>query len=132
MTPAARKIDRWRLAAGGWRLVGNILLADARLAAAHARQFPDAGARGIEIAVDIGVDHAWLAALDAVAHRVGELGGLAHAHTCDPRGSRHRRKIRVVGLDRAGMLEVGGELAPAEIAALQAANRAVRVVVPYD
>src|SRR5688572_832927 len=132
MTPAARKTDRWRLTAEGWQLVGNILFPDSRFAAAHARQLPDAGARGIEIAVDIGVDHARLAALDAVAHRVGELGGLAHAHTGDPRGSRHRREIRVVGLVGAGMLEVGGELAPTEIAALQAADRAVGVVVPYQ
>ena len=61
-----------------------VLLADSRLAAAHARQLPDARPRGIEIAVDIGVDHARLAARDALAHRIGKLGSAADAHSGNP------------------------------------------------
>src|SRR5262245_37071161 len=76
----------------------NVLLADARLAAPHARQLPDARAGGIQVAVDIGIDHARLAALDAFPDRVGKLGRLADADARDAGGARHRREIGVVRL----------------------------------
>src|SRR5262245_21886932 len=99
-----------------------VLFSDARLAAAHPRQFPDACARGVQVAVDIGVDHARLTPLDAVAHRVRELRCLAHADSRDTRCARHGGKVRVVRLAGAWMPEIGGKLAPAEVAALQSAD----------
>src|SRR5512134_590629 len=109
---------------------GNVLLADARLAAAHARQLPDARAAGIQVAVDVGIDDARLAAGDALAYRLGKIRRAPDADTRDACRSRHRGEIRVVRLVGAGVLEIGGELAPAEVAALQPPDRAVRVVVP--
>src|SRR5262245_13625811 len=86
----------------------NVLLADPRLAAPHARQLPYSRAGGIEVAVDVSVDHARPPGLDGFAHRVGELRRAAHAHAVDARRLRHRGEIRVVGLARAGVLEIGG------------------------
>lgn len=51
------------------------------------------------------------------------IAGAVDAHTPDAAGLRQRREIGVVGLARFRMAEVGRQLAAAEIAALQAADR---------
>ena len=63
--------------------------------------------------------------------RVAEIGGAVDADAVDASGARHGGEIRIIGLARLGMLEVGGEFPPAEIAALQAADRRIGVVVPH-
>ena len=57
------------------------MFADARFAASHARQFPDAGAGGIEIAIDVGVDHAGFIAGNALTYGLVQIGRTINAHT---------------------------------------------------
>src|SRR5262245_12852946 len=102
---------------------GHVLLADSRFAAAHAGELPDARASGVEIPVDVGINHARLAALHAFPYGVGEISGAPDAHAGNACRTRHRGEVGVVRLVGAGMLEIGGKLATAEIAALQPADR---------
>ena len=93
-------------------------------------QFPDAGARGIDIGGDIDVDQIGLVGGDALADGLADIAGAVDAHAFDAAGARHRGKIRIVALAGDRIMEVGREFAAAEIAALQPADRGIGVVVP--
>src|SRR5437899_5337412 len=96
--------------------------ADACLALPEAWELPDAGAGGIDIGGDVDVDQIGLVGGDALADGLAEIAGAIDAHAFDAAGTRHRGEIRIVTLAADGIVEVGGELAAAEIAALQAAD----------
>src|SRR6516162_8576397 len=52
-------------------------------------------------------------------------------HARDAGRARHRGKVRIVGCAGVGVAEVGRQLATAEIAALQSADRGIGEVVPH-
>src|ERR1700759_4376830 len=95
--------------------------ADAGLALAESRQFPDTGADRIDVGGDVDIDQIGLVGRNALADSLADVAGAGHAHAFDTTGARHRREIRIVALSRDGIMEVGRKLAAAEIAALQSA-----------
>src|SRR5262249_24258588 len=121
-------MDAFSSPAASVRLVAT---ADHRLALAEPGQLPHAGAAWILVGRDVGVDEIRLAAGNSGAHRVGESGGALHADAVDAGRARHGGEIGIVGCAGLRMLEVGRELAPVEVAALQSADRGVGVVVPH-
>src|SRR5262249_16944807 len=104
--------------------------ADGDLADAEAGQFPHPGAAWVLIGVDVDVDQVWFVLRDGVADGVSGGAGAGDADAVDGWWARHRGKVRVVWLAGRRMLEVGGKLAAIQIAALQAADRRVGVIVP--
>src|SRR5467141_3130768 len=85
------------------RLVSH---SDAGLALSKSGKLPNAGAAGIDI------------------------GGAIDPHAFHAAGARHRGEVRIVARASGWIVEVGGEFAAAEVAALQAADRGIGVVVP--
>src|ERR1044072_8694849 len=84
---------------------GLIAGADAGLALAEPRQFPDTRADRIDIGGDIDVDQIGLVGGDTLADRFGEIAGTIDAHALDAAGARHRSKIRVIALAGVGIVE---------------------------
>src|ERR1700751_2273232 len=82
------------------------LHADARLAAAEARQLPDAGAGGIDVGCDVDIDQIGLVGRDALADRLANIAGAIDAHTLDAAGGPHCRELRIEGMARPRIVEV--------------------------
>ena len=57
--------------------------ADGDLADAEAGQFPDAGAAGVLVGVDVDVDHIGLVGGDGVADGVADVAGAVDPHALD-------------------------------------------------
>src|SRR5687768_693982 len=104
-------------------LLRRELSADRRLAAPEARQLPDAGTAGIEVAADVRVDDVRLAARDRHTCRFREIGGLVDADAVDSGRPRERCEVGVVRRLRSGVLEIGRQLAAVEVPALKTADR---------
>src|ERR1700761_4407109 len=104
--------------------------ADAGLALAEPRQFPDAGANRIDVGGDVDIDQIGLVRRDALPDRFTDITGTVDAHALDAAGARHRGEVRIVALAGHGIVEIGRKLAAAKIAALQPADRGIGVVVP--
>src|SRR5665213_1164482 len=109
------------------RLVAH---ADPGLALSEPRQFPDAGAAWIDVGSDIDVDQIGLVGGDALAKGLAEIAGPIDPHALYAAGARHRGEVRTVTRAGVGVVEIGRQFAAAEIAALQAADRGVGVIVP--
>src|SRR6516165_2820206 len=92
--------------------------ADGRLTLAEAGEFPDAGARGIDVGGDVDVDQIRPIRFNAPAYRLGEVRGAIDADAFDARGARHGGKVGIVTVAGLRMVEVGGQLAASEIAPL--------------
>src|SRR5580704_8065672 len=107
-----------------------IARADADLALAEAGQLPHPGAGRVDVGGDIDVDQIRLVGRDRLLDGVANIACTIDAHALDAAGARHGGKIRIVALARFGVVEVGRKLAAAEIAALQAPDRGVSVIVP--
>ena len=88
------------------------------------------GADRIDVGGDIDVDQIGLVGGDALADGLAEIAGAIDAHALDAAGARHRGEIRIVALAGLRIVEIGREFAPAEIAALQTADRGIGVIVP--
>src|SRR5262245_49041710 len=104
--------------------------ADGYLADAKAGQFPHPGPAWVLVGVDVDVDQVWLVLRDGVADGVADVAGAVDADAFYAGRACHGGKVRVVGLAGRRLLEVGGKLAAIQIAALQAADRRVGVIVP--
>src|SRR5215475_16039494 len=105
--------------------------ADRRLALAEAGELPYAGAGGIAVGTDLGVDEVGPPGRDARPHGLPKIGGAVDAHAVDAGRACHGGEVRIVRRPGVRMLEVGCKLAAIEVAALQPADRSVGVVVPY-
>src|SRR6266702_1883977 len=103
---------------------------NARLALPRPRQLPDPGARGVDVGGAIDVDQIGFVGGDALANGFAEVAGAVDAHALDAAGTRHGGEVRIVALTGDRIVEVGGEFTAPEIAALQAADRGIGVVVP--
>src|SRR4030088_1997377 len=103
---------------------------DARLALSKSGKLPNAGAAGIDIGGDIDVDQIGLVGRDAFENGFAEIAGAIDPHAFHAAGARHRGEVRIVARASGWIVEVGGEFAAAEVAALQAADRGIGVVVP--
>src|SRR5215470_6191416 len=97
-----------------------------------AGKLPNAGAARILVGPDVGIDHTRPAARYGSTHRFAELGRTIDADARDAGRARHGGKVGIVRRAGFRVLEVCRELAPAEIAALQSADRCIGVVVPHD
>src|SRR6186997_2387637 len=96
--------------------------ADGDLADAEAGQLPDSGAARILVGVDVDVDQVRLVGGNGHADRIADVTGTIDLHALDAGRARHGGEVRVVGLAGFGMVEIGGELAAIQVAALQAAD----------
>src|SRR3984957_13510432 len=112
---------------GSRRLKAN---ADARFALPKPRKFPDPGAGGIDIGGDIDIDQVGFVGGDTLADSFADIAGAIDANALHAAGARHRGEIRIVPLAAGRMVKVGGQLPAAEVAALQAADRGISVIVP--
>ena len=67
------------------------------------------------------------------SHKGGfkKFAGTIDAHAFDAGRARHGGEIRIVALAGLGMMEVSRKLAAAEVAALEAADRRIGVIVPH-
>src|SRR5215831_21124890 len=104
--------------------------ADANFTLAEPRQLPDGSAGWIDIGGDVDIDQVRLVGGDRLPDGVADIAGPIDADAFDAAGAGHRREVRAVALAGVRILEVGRKLAPAEIAALQPADRGVGVIIP--
>src|SRR5262249_15577245 len=102
-----------------------IACADAGLALAKARQLPYACTSRIDVGGDVDVDQIRLVGGDGLANGIPDIACSINPHPLDAAGARHRREIRIVALAGPGIVEVSRQFSPAEITALQAADRRV-------
>src|SRR5580692_6290920 len=89
--------------------------ADAGLALAEPRQFPDAGPDRIDVGGDVNVDQIRLVGRNSLADSLTNIAGAVNTYAFDAAGAGHRREIRAVALTGDGIVEVGRQLPAAEI-----------------
>ena len=99
--------------------------ADRRFALSEAGEFPNARSGRVDVGRDVDVDQIRLVRCDAAPHSLGQVRGPIDADAFDARGARHGGNVRVVTLAGFRVVEVRGQLAAAEVAALQSANRRI-------
>src|SRR6516164_1312366 len=109
-----------------------ITAADTYLALAKARQLPHASAGRIDIGADIDIDQIGPVCGNGAANGVADIAGTIDPHSLDAARARHRGKIRIIAAAGLWIVEVGSELAAAEIAAWKAADRCIGIVVPNE
>src|ERR1700693_5563465 len=108
----------------------RIASAEGGLALAQSGQLPDAGTSRVLVGADVGVDQERPMGSDRGLDRFAQIGGAIDPHALDAGGTRHGGEIGVVALAGFWIVEISRQVAPAQIATLQSADRSIGIIVP--